>query len=246
LVFFFKKVRALPTDRLLCIRAGSAGCMLSIAVVHILPEANHVLETKTAYPIAAALFLLGLLLSFMIEVLSGGQSHDHVEPSSQPMHQILSPSDPCPCKLCPCETSTSMQDHPVGVPASIHPKPQLSSSFVMGSRFGAGDEEQESVTAISSSSATVKKIEFGCVAHSIILGITLGLQTEKKNASLLLIVGLLCSLSEALCLSHLLASLHNRCEMFFMFGCTVGGMPFGIIIGLVVWQSANGEWHGTV
>jgi zinc transporter 1/2/3 len=98
------------------------------------------------------------------------------------------------------------------------------------------------VKAISSSTSAIESIEVGCVAHSIILGITLGLQTDLRTASVLLAVFLLHQLLEALCLSHLIASLKNRTEICIMFCLTVGSMPLGISIGLIVSESANGNY----
>lgn len=93
---------------------------------------------------------------------------------------------------------------------------------------------------ITSTTAAVESIEFGCVAHSIILGLSLGLQGELSTATNLLIVFLLHQLLEAICLSHLIASLQNRMEMIIMCTLTVGSMPVGIAIGIIISQSANG------
>jgi zinc transporter 1/2/3 len=94
---------------------------------------------------------------------------------------------------------------------------------------------------ITSTTAAVESIEFGCVAHSIILGLSLGLQGELSTATNLLIVFLLHQLLEAICLSHLIASLQNRMEMIIMCTLTVGSMPVGIAIGIIISQSANGQ-----
>lgn len=56
-VFFFKQSNAISTSTLLCLRAGSAGAMISVAIVHILPEAAHELESVTPYPLAGTLVL---------------------------------------------------------------------------------------------------------------------------------------------------------------------------------------------
>lgn len=96
-------------------------------------------------------------------------------------------------------------------------------------------------TEIASTTSAVESIESGCVAHSVILGLSLGLQQSLSTATNLLIVFLLHQLLEAICLSHLIASLKRRCEAFFMCALTVASMPVGIAVGIIIEQSANGE-----
>lgn len=61
-VFFTKQSKAISTETLLCLRAASAGAMVSVAIVHILPEAGYALESVTPYPLAGTL-VLGMCVS---------------------------------------------------------------------------------------------------------------------------------------------------------------------------------------
>jgi len=107
---------------------------------------------------------------------------------------------------------------------------------VMGTAFGADVpvDVKSGKTAITASKLDVESIEFECVAHSIVLGLTLGLQPDLTSAITLLIVFLLHQTLEAICLSHLIASLENPTEAMTMCIVTTCSMPTGIIIGLIV------------
>merc|ERR1719409_274164 len=114
---------------------------------------------------------------------------------------------------------------------------------VQGSGFGGGnagaDVEAAGLKAISSNRSAVESIEAGCVAHSIVLGIALGMQTKMDTAVVLLIVFLIHQALEAVCLSHLIATLESRMEKMLMVGLTTCSMPFGIIVGIAVLESGN-------
>lgn len=43
------------------------GTMLSVAVVHIVPEAEHTFKTLTPYPLPGALMLSGIFLAYCLE-----------------------------------------------------------------------------------------------------------------------------------------------------------------------------------
>lgn len=202
-VFFPKRAEAFSTETLLCIRAASAGAMLSVAIVHILPEAGHSLEKVTAYPLAATFFLLGVMLAYALETLSRGHSHDQVnEETTSPSGQELT-NAPASCERMCCKTAP--------------------------------------ISTISSSKLAVESIELGCSVHCILLGLSLGLQTEMANAVVLFAVMVIHQFLEAACLGHLLASLASRTETIALCLLIVGSMPAGIIIGLIISETANGS-----
>ena len=58
---------------------------------------------------------------------------------------------------------------------------------------------------------------------------------------MLLAVFLLHQLLESICLSHLIAGLASRAEKLVMIGLTAGSMPLGIVIGIIILQTADGE-----
>ena len=67
------------------------------------------------------------------------------------------------------------------------------------------ESEEAHGGGIASSRLAVESMEMGCVLHSIILGIALGMQTQTRTASVLLAVFLVHQLLEALSLGHLIA-----------------------------------------
>jgi zinc transporter 1/2/3 len=214
-VFFTRLSKVITPDFLLCLRAFSAGSMISVALVHILPESSHALEGTTNYPLAAALVLLGLQISYTFENLGAHESHKHVDPGfeSTGAPQVVQQIEVKTNQVQEMETALS--------------------------------EDTENVTivkaAISSSRIAVESMEVGCVMHSLVLGLALGMQTNLRTASVLLIVFLLHQLLEALCLSHLVASLASFKEKLIMCVATVLSMPLGIVVGLAISLTANAK-----
>ena len=88
--------------------------------------------------------------------------------------------------------------------------------------------------------AAVMTMNCGCVTHCLALGVTVGMQTEYASAVMLLLVIMLCQLLEGICLSHLIASLTSRTVKLVLCTLTVGSMPLGIILGLVISLSVGG------
>jgi len=66
-IFMFPITQKVSSEALLYVRAASAGSMLSVAIVHIIPEAGHVLERVTEFPLAATLCLGGICLAYALE-----------------------------------------------------------------------------------------------------------------------------------------------------------------------------------
>jgi zinc transporter 1/2/3 len=217
--FFTKQGKALSLGALLCVRACSAGAMISVAIVHILAEAAHSIAAWTPYPLSAALVLGGIVLAYCFEVLSGGDGckneskHDHVDVDNAP---------------------------PAVQPSVIIAGAAHGASF--GAQPPAVDVESEEAHQgfITSSRIAVESMEVGCVVHSIILGIALGMQTQARTASVLLAVFLVHQLLEALSLGHLIASLQQRTEAMVMISLTAASMPVGIVIGIVILHTIKG------
>jgi len=234
-VFFNKRSAAISSQFLLCLRAASSGAMISVAVVHILPEAAHELESVTAYPLAGTLVLVGVMVAYAFATLTGGEPHDHLLPLAQSSANVQAPP-----KMVMMQPQSEYRQGQMMVTGQV----QMMSPYgmsVVGTAFGADIpvDVESGKTAITASKLAVESIEFGCVAHSVVLGLTLGLQTDLDSAITLLIVFLLHQTLEAICLSHLIASLENRTEAIVMCIVTTCSMPTGIIIGLIVSYSAN-------
>jgi len=266
LFFFTKQGKALSVGALLCVRACSAGAMISVAIVHILAEAAHSIAAWTNYPLSAALVLGGIVLAYCFEVLSGGDGckneceHDQVDvdtapPAVQPaMTGALAHVIGCNCTAC-SDDSTKAARGP-GQHAPLTSGVKLGAPMVNnyaggaiiahGASFGAHppavdvESEEAHRVVIASSRLAVESMEIGCVLHSIILGIALGMQTQTRTASVLLAVFLVHQLLEALSLGHLIASLQHRTEAMVMIALTAASMPVGIVIGIVVLHTIKG------
>ena len=206
-IFMFPATQKISTVALLYVRALSAGSMLSVAIVHIIPEAGHALEKVTEFPLAATLCLGGICFAFALEGLGG---HDH---SQMPTNQLEVVSVP--------ESGIEMKDQKV-----------------MGSGFGTV-EEDSALLKMSTPAHAVHSMEIGCISHSIVLGIALGLQTEQQTVVLLLIVFLFHQAMEGACLSSLIASLKSQAMKMFFVSATAGSMPLGILIGILIEQTAG-------
>ena len=232
-IFFTKYGQAISTEALLCTRALSAGAMLSVAIVHIHPESSHALASVTPFPLGGTLMLIGMVLAYNLEVLFGGEGHDHVKTQEAAPAQNR-------------EVALSPPLFPIQGPVHMLPTVQFPGQRIpiFGAAFGtvpASDAESGAPNAISSSKIAVESMEVGCVAHSIVLGIALGLQTNMRVATVLLIVFVLHQLLEAICLSHLIASLKSRTQQLCFCAATILSMPAGIVTGLIIWRAAHGK-----
>ena len=204
-IFMCPATQKISSVSLLYVRALSAGSMLSVALVHIIPEAGHVLEKVTEFPLAATLSLGGICFAFALEGLGG---HDH---SDMPTSQVK-----------------------VVRGADI----EMDEKTVMGSGFGTV-EEDSALLKMNTPAQAVHSMEIGCISHSIVLGIALGLQTDQKTVVLLLIVFLFHQAMEGACLSSLIASLKSQTMKIFFITATAGSMPLGILIGILIDQTAG-------
>merc|ERR1719163_2302848 len=91
--------------------------------------------------------------------------------------------------------------------------------MVMGSAFGEV-EEDSALLKTGTPAQAVHSMEIGCISHSIVLGIALGLQTSQDTVVLLLVVFLFHQAMEGACLSSLIASLTSQAMKFFFISAT--------------------------
>jgi len=210
-LFFPKRSKALSEETMLCIRAGSGGTMISVAIVHILSEAAHQLEFVTPYPLAGTIFLIGCLFAYAFDIFSSGPPSDHAEDShqGQELTTVSTTSDGCvvPPRCCPQPNTDKLT---------------LTDNL-----------------ALTSSKLSVEGIEFGCSVHCFLLGLSLGMQTNMSSAIVLFVVMVIHQMLEAACLGHLLASLKSRTEGVVLCLLIIGAMPIGIIIGLIISEAGN-------
>jgi len=131
--------------------------------------------------------------------------------------------------MYPPQTMQPMQPLPMGAPTG---------QMVMGSAFGEV-EEDSALLKTGTPHQAVHSMEIGCISHSIVLGIALGLQTSQETVVLLLIVFVFHQAMEGACLSSLIASLDSQAAKLFFITATAGSMPLGILIGVLIEQNAG-------
>jgi hypothetical protein len=112
---------------------------------------------------------------------------------------------------------------------------------IMGSAFGAKGTVCDEMSVEEKMCGCVyhkqMMMAFTLSAHSIVLGISLGLSMDRKSIILVLIVFVIHQLLEAMCVSHTIGSLQVPQEKIIAWIMIVFSMPIGIAIGLIVWAS---------
>ena len=229
-IFMFPATQKISPEALLYIRAASAGSMLSVAIVHIIPEAGHALEKVTEFPLAATTCLGGICVAYALECLGLHCNHDH--------HPVPGPASP----EYPQDKALAAAPPAMGMMPMYRMQPMpmavTTGQMVMGSAFGAV-EEDSALLKTGTPHHAVHSMEIGCISHSIVLGIALGLENSQETVILLLIVFTFHQALEGCCLSSLIASLDGIAMKLFFVAATAGSMPLGIFIGILIEQNAG-------
>ena len=216
---------------LLSMRAASAGTMLSLALVHILPEAVFATEDVTAFPLAGTLMALGVFVSYAIQMYFH-HSHSISPPQPQP-DAATPPKDielgggavffemPPMWAAVPSPGAFMM----VPPPAMPLPAPDACTTPSTSSHAGASG---------ASDKVVIRSSEFGVMLHSILLGLALGVETERATLILLLIVMVFHQVLEGMCLGYLISRLPSRNERLLAMAVNSLALPAGIIAGLCI------------
>jgi zinc transporter 1/2/3 len=85
----------------------------------------------------------------------------------------------------------------------------------------------------------IRSMEAGCIVHSLILGLALGLETDFNTLVILLTVFSVHQLLEGLALGYLISGIKSSLEKICAIVLTMISMPLGVAIGLLV--SAFGD-----
>ena len=167
-LFFPKRSKALSEETMLCIRAASGGTMISVAIVHILSEAAHQLESVTPYPLAATIFLIGCLIAYAIDIFSSGPPSDHAGDSNQGQELILvsTTCDGCvvPPRCCPqpnmdklALTSSKLSVEGIELGCSVH-------CFLLGLSLGM-QTDMSSAIVLFVVMVIHQMLEAACLGH---------------------------------------------------------------------------------
>ena len=163
-----------PPTLLLCVRAGSAGTMLSLTLVHILPEASHKLETVTAFPLAGTLVAVGVFLSYAVQLVFHHSPKDHtLRDASLPKDAELGHAYPIGAPSVPGSA------YPIGAPPAHLPgagmvHPCCSSPAGLGAAKVVGDAQV-------GTKADILSMEAGCIVHSVTPNPAIQPRTPHRN-----------------------------------------------------------------
>jgi zinc transporter ZupT len=217
---------------LLSMRAASAGTMLSLALVHILPEAVFATEDVTAFPLAGTRMALGVFVSYAIQMYC---HHSHSISPPQPQSDAATP---------PKELEIGGGAVIIGMPPMWAALPSPG-AFMMapppamplptpGACTTPGTCSHAGASGASADKIVIRSSEFGVKLHSIFLGLALGVETERATLILLLVVLVFHQVLEGMCLGCLISRLPSRGERLLAMAVNSLSLPAGIIAGLLI------------
>ncbi|EKX44101.1 hypothetical protein GUITHDRAFT_109885 [Guillardia theta CCMP2712] len=240
------------------LRSYAAGVMLALAFVHIIADALATMDGLTGnFPIGSVFVMLGVMTMMIVERLSldfgsffSKKSEDGVSVVSQESSQNPTPSD---CAKPPYSPADFPQAHPYGIaPASLglnYPADTIISPHAIQMQHRVLPlgpvQDVESSTDLSQDDAKPKvmlgMLELGIVVHSVIIGMDLGVKTDRPSA----IVGLVIALCfhqffEGLGLGSCIANvMHDKdsqvnwCKVVMMVAVFSLTFPLGGALGMI-------------
>ncbi|KAJ1477557.1 hypothetical protein T484DRAFT_1820932, partial [Baffinella frigidus] len=163
--FFAKAAAKISPAMLLSIRAASAGCMLSLALVHILPEAVHATEDVTGFPLPGTLMALGVFVSYALQLLL---HHSH---SLSPPPQADAATPPKDAELGVAPVFIEMPPW-AALPSPgafmTPPPPAMPLPTPGASHVGAsGASGASEASGASRDKVVIRSAEFGCMLHYV-------------------------------------------------------------------------------
>lgn len=223
------RARSLDSPFARITRAFSGGVILALALVHIVPESLHMTESLIplsqnhhgAYPIGGVMILAGILLMYFTEeVLSNVLHHDH--------NCIRTPS---------VSHASSLKDPPVTLETPSSHTHECSNPALR-------TWSQAPISSNWKSQSTAYSMELGCVFHSVLIGLGLGVIVNDRHQAIALTIALCFhQFLEGVSLGSIMIlgfSLWKSALMVLAYAVTA---PLGIAIGIAVSSSYN--THGT-
>lgn len=211
---FIPVMRQLRSTPALLLRALSAGIIVSLALVHIIPEAIASLDqVEPDYPVGSCCVLAGVLVLLVLETAS----HTFFE-----THSSLGPS-------LHTQGHLTLEPPPTEGQHDTVKRPSMSDSTPKSGR---------NVTPRLKVIATV--MELGCIFHSVLIGVTVGVTTEYKEVTSLLIALCFHQLLEGVALGSMVAAagFHVWKGLLMVLGYALTA-PMGIGIGIGVAHMYN-------
>ncbi|KAJ1495277.1 ZIP zinc transporter-domain-containing protein [Baffinella frigidus] len=223
----------IPQTLIIVVRAASAGTLLSLALVHILPEASHKLEAVTPYPLAGTLLAVGVFLSYAVQLAFHRSPQDPAV--SLPKDAELGHAHPIGAYPIGAPWAPTASPFPPshGAPTASPFPPNGGGPQCCSYPAGTG-AAPSSGDNVSSDKVVILSMEAGCIVHSVIIGLALGLAGEYNTAAVLLAVLSIHQFLEGLCLGYLVSGLASQVEKVAAVVFTTLSVPVGIIAGLLV------------
>mmetsp|Transcript_18109 Transcript_18109/g.38967 ORF Transcript_18109/g.38967 Transcript_18109/m.38967 type:complete len:356 (-) Transcript_18109:1205-2272(-) len=177
-----------PLTRIL--RAFAEGVILTLAIVHVLPEGVADFQQLTEYPLAEAIVIAGIILMAMVEnafnsyvarnkktsmhVCAHGHGAAHEEPSQQEAVSSSSSSSD--------EAEKEGEQAPTGPAATSGPAAPVADAV----------KPQEEVLDLRSLKTLIMAymFEFSCVTHSFLIGLATGVITDNRRLVFALLIAL--------------------------------------------------------
>lgn len=229
----FARSRTIHSRHVRVCLAFSAGVILSLALVHILPESLHLTETLIpmdsghhgAYPVGAVMVLLGVLLMYLVEQVLLSQ-HER-----KCIHTVINAGAEIPPEVEGGVDDNSKTLQSQSRPAAI---PETDA------KHRCWNEPPESATWKTQTNAYT--VEFGCIYHSVLIGLGLGVTTNDVQQAVALTIALCFhQLLEGLGIGFILLrgfSLRKTVMMVIIYALTA---PLGVCIGIGIAQSYEEE-----
>lgn len=199
------------------LRGFGGGVILSLAIVHILPDSFEDLDAAGFFPtLKGAWILLGVFLMLVTDVIVHAlcaQGHTCVHSSRSAPKQPVPQSSCCP-QSQPCTVDLC---HPELEPLISHVQIQQGSA-------------RQRLRAIASAYAT----ELGCVLHSLLIGLALGVAVESGKGHVDMVVALSVHQAlEGISLGTIVAAAQlNRYKNYAMLITYSIVAPIGICLGI--------------
>ncbi|KAJ1472192.1 ZIP zinc transporter-domain-containing protein [Baffinella frigidus] len=232
----FLAVSAVPPTLILCVRAASGGTMISLALIHILPEASHSLEDVSPFPLAGTFMAVGVFLSYAVQLAFHRSSTDSTVraaalPKDVELGPVFTASNDAATSSGPDPSATGPVNYEASAPKA---SPLLSAEIVHQCCLDTELLEAAAASEAAPEKVAILSMEAGCFVHSVVIGLGLGLNTDYTTTAVLVGVLSIHQFLEGLCLGYLLSGLVSKVEKAVAVILTTLSVPAGATAGLIV------------
>lgn len=206
------------------IKMFSAGIILSLSLVHIVPDSINDLNNITDYPLGGTMILIGVLFLVIIENLSHSlftKKNDNL------LDNIHGHNDhPIDHKSIEDSSVNHSDDHN-----------HVCINNLNISNLACIPDNNYNTNA--SSQLILYIFEFACIFHSFIIGLSLGLMTDQDDIKKLMIALLFHQMVEGMSLGAMILLSKTKKLKSFIFIASYSLMtPLGITTGLIIEKSS--------